>query len=313
MADLICNVVRRYRYDTLQRIDTPDGRRYVNQEGIGLPSVTTILDATKAKAKLEEWQNKVGIEEANRIRESAANVGTWMHSFIESHIKDRPIRAARVWDQLKGFRMGASLIEKFFPNIDEVWGNEVMVHYSDKYAGTTDLVGIYRGKPSIIDFKQSNKMKKREWLDDYFYQLTAYAQAHNWQHGTEIRQGVILMASQDGGLQEFLLVDREFDHFQHGWNLKVTQAALAPRVVAVKGLESPEGTESRTADTFLLQAEQAFLEGLEPEHSGLKNDSEPGKEASDQQVSAVGFRQVEQAGRDELEVALQKSLVQPPR
>lgn len=313
MANLICNTIRRYRYDTLQRLDTPDGRRYVNQEGMALPSVTTILDATKAKAKLEEWQNKVGTEEANKIRESAANVGTWMHSFIESHIKDRPVRAARTWDQLKGFRMGSALMEKFFPNIDEIWGNEVTVHYADKYAGTTDLVGVYRGKPSIIDFKQSNKMKKREWLDDYFHQLTAYAQAHNWQHGTEIRQGVILMASQDGGLQEFLLVDREFDHFQHGWNLKVTQAALAPRVVAVKGSGNLAETESKTADTSLLQAEQASLEGLEPEHSGLKNDLEPGKEPSDQRVSAVGFRQTEQVEQVELEAVLRASLVQPPR
>ena len=313
MADLICNTVRRYRYDTLQRIDTPDGRRYVNQEGMALPSVTTILDATKAKAKLEEWQNRVGLEEANRIRESAANVGTWMHSFIEAHIKDRPIRAARIWDQLKGFRMGASLIEKFFLNIDEIWGNEVMVHYADKYAGTTDLVGMYRGKPSIIDFKQSNKMKKREWLDDYFYQLTAYAQAHNWQHKTEIRQGVILMASQDGGLQEFLLVDREFDHFQHGWNLKVAQAGLAPRVVAVRGLENPAGIGSQTVDMFPPQAEKASLEAHEQVHSGSENEQGQEMLETAKQVSPVGFRQVEQGKQVELESVLRASLVQPPR
>lgn len=295
MADLICNVIRRYRYDSMRRVDTIDGRRYVNQDGLALPSVTTILDATKNKAQLQEWQQKVGDEEAERVRREAASVGTYMHAFIEGHVKNRPIAAAKTWIQLKGYRMGAALMEKFFPNLDEIWGNEVMVHYKDRYAGTTDLVGVYKGKPSIIDFKQSNKMKKREWLDDYFHQLTAYGGAHNWQHNTEIRQGVILMASQDGGLQEFLLVDREFDHFLHSWNQKVIQAALAPRVVAITGSGNLEEIESKTADTPLQTAEpSATEEGSALQGSGQEHEKVQEQQELAQPVVAVGFRRVEQ-------------------
>jgi hypothetical protein len=227
MADLIFNIQRRYRYDALKQVDTPNGRRYVNAETrLALPSVTTILDKVKNKAKLEEWAQKVGQEEADQRRKNSASIGTAMHLFLEAQIKQRPLKPAVTKQQLLGYRMGANLLDKFHVKLDEVWGNEVGVHFMDKYAGTTDLVGVYNGKPSIIDFKQADKMKKREWLGDYFLQLAAYARAHNWQHVTSIRQGVILMASHDGGLQEFLLLDREFDHYLHAWDFKVAEAGL---------------------------------------------------------------------------------------
>jgi hypothetical protein len=221
MADLMINVVRRYKYETLTRQDLPHGRRYVNRHGEHLPSVTTILDFAKDKTKLIEWAQRVGEEEAERIKNEAAAVGTSMHAFIESHIKSRPIKPARNFLQLKAYRMGASLMEAYLHELNEVWGNEVMVYQRGKYAGTTDLVGVFRGEPSIIDFKQANKMKKREWIDDYFVQLTAYAAAHNEMYGTEIRQGVVLMASQDGLLKDFVICGREFDSYLDQWNAKV--------------------------------------------------------------------------------------------
>ena len=198
MADLIIKTVKRYRYPALIRQDFPEGRRYVNDHGEKLPSVTTILEATKDKSKLQEWINKVGEEEAERIKNDAAKVGTAMHAFIESHIKMRPVPCAKYFWQIKAYRMAAGLMETYFPNLNEVWGNEVMLYKQGIYAGTTDLVGIYEDEPAIVDFKQTNKMKKREWIDDYFIQLTAYAHAHNEQFGTDIRKGVVLMAAQDG-------------------------------------------------------------------------------------------------------------------
>jgi len=240
MANLIINTVRRYRYETLIRQDLPEGRRYVNQHGEALPSVTTILSAGKDKSGLDAWVKRVGEEEAERIRKEAAAVGTAMHSFIECHIKNRPIRPAKEWWQLKAYRMGATLMEAYFANLDEVWGNEVMVYCRGRYAGTTDLAGRYKGQESIVDFKQTNKMKRREWIDDYFIQLVAYAQAHNEQHGTKIRQGVILMAAQDGPTEEFLLCGREFDSYLDKWNAKV--AAFVGAAEASDS-ESPVETE----------------------------------------------------------------------
>ena len=257
MADLIFNTVKRYHYESLKRLDTDNGRRYVNKYDEALPSVTTILDFTKDKTKLDEWRKKVGDEEAERIRTSAAAVGTAMHSFIESHIKNRPFRPAKNWNQLKGYRMGATLMECFFENLNEVWGNEVMVFKRGEYAGTTDLVGVYKGNPSIVDFKQTNKMKKREWIEDYFVQLTAYAHAHNEQHGTQIRDGVVLMVSQAGECQEFIITGREFDHYLDLWKAKVADFVSHSK-------QNPEGTDVQSDHTSQHQEEQASSEESQP-------------------------------------------------
>jgi genome maintenance exonuclease 1 len=223
MANLMINLIRRHKYETLTRQDLPEGRRYVNRHGEKLPSVTTILDKTKDRTKLIEWINRVGEQEAERIKRDAAAVGTSMHAYIESHVKMRPVPPAKYAWQYKAYRMAASLMEAYFPELDEVWGNEVMVYRRGIYAGTTDLVGVFRGSPSIVDFKQTNKMKKREWIDDYFIQLTAYAAAHNEMYGTDIRQGVVLMASQDGILKDFVICGREFDSYLDQWNAKVAE------------------------------------------------------------------------------------------
>ena len=256
MADLMINVVRRHKYETLTRQDLPEGRRYVNRHGEKLPSVTTILEKTKDKTKLIEWINRIGEEEAERIKTRAAAIGTTMHAFIESHIKMRPVPPAKHDWQIKAYRMAASLMEAYFPDLNEVWGNEVMVYKRGVYAGTTDLVGVYRGEPSIIDFKQANKMKKREWIDDYFVQLTAYASAHNEMYRTEIRQGVVLMASHDGLLKEFVICGREFDSYLDHWNAKVKQ------FYAIDGaVESslPSDHSEKAPDTAAQIQEQADL------------------------------------------------------
>jgi hypothetical protein len=248
MADMMINLVKRYKYETLTRQDLPEGRRYVNRHEEKLPSVTTILDKTKDKTKLIEWANRVGQEQAEKIKNDAAAVGTCMHAYIESHVKMRKLAPAKSAYQFKAYRMASALMEAYFPELDEVWGNEVMVYKRRVYAGTTDLVGVFRGEPSIVDFKQANKMKKREWIDDYFVQLTAYASAHNEMYGTEIRQGVVLMASQDGLLKDFVVCGREFDSYLDRWNAKVKEFyATAVAGSASEETKDRSGTEPDTA------------------------------------------------------------------
>ena len=162
-------------------------------------------------------------------------------------------------------------MEAYFPELDEVWGNEVMVYRRGVYAGTTDLVGVYRGEPSIVDFKQANKMKKREWIDDYFIQLTAYAAAHNEMYGTEIRQGVVLMASQDGLVKEFVTCGREFESYLDHWNAKVKEfyAIAETEAKAPKDrLETKPDTAPQTQERSVPQP------GLEEAPSWIQQDSD---------------------------------------
>jgi genome maintenance exonuclease 1 len=211
----------KFVYPKLQRLDLPTGRVYTLDGNNPVPSVTTILSSTKDKAHLEEWSRRIGEEEAERIKNEAALVGTHMHNVVERLLLNRPLETPRTWLQVKGYRMGYTLIEKFFPHVDEAWGTEIPLIYPGRYAGTSDFIGVYKGKPCIVDFKQTNKMKRRAWIEDYFIQLAAYAVAHNHRHQTEINQGVILMVSQEGEVQEFVSVGREFDGYCDQWWRKV--------------------------------------------------------------------------------------------
>jgi genome maintenance exonuclease 1 len=181
------------------------------------------LDSTKDKSHLDAWVKTVGQEEADRIKNEAAMVGTHMHGCLERFIKHRPIEVPTSWLAVRGYRMAMALAEKFFPDRDEVWGTEVPLYYPERYAGTTDLAAVFRGKTSILDFKQANRMKKRDWIEDYFHQLAAYALAHDQLHGTQIEQGVVLMAAQDGQIQEFVSVGREWQQYKQAWLSRLDQ------------------------------------------------------------------------------------------
>jgi genome maintenance exonuclease 1 len=213
---------RKYVYQRLERVDRASGRVYKHLDfELPMPSVTAVLSATKDKAHLEAWANRVGKDEAERIKNESATIGTHMHSVVERLLLNRPLDVPRTWLQIKGYRMGYALLEHFFPHVDEVWGTEIPLYYPATYAGTSDCIGVYKSDESIIDFKQTNKMKKREWIEDYFIQLAAYAMAHNKVHGTSIRQGVIMMVSQDNQTQEFLTCGREFDSYGDKWMRRV--------------------------------------------------------------------------------------------
>ena len=213
MADLV-PIRSKYAYEKLARHDGEEGRTYGDQR---LPSVTRILDSTRDRAKIDEWVQRVGKEEAERIKTTAATIGTHMHSVIEHMIAGQDLPVPYTWESIKGYEMGYRLIREEFHHITEIWGSEVTLYIPKRYAGTTDMVGLYKGKPAIIDFKQSNKPKRHEWITDYFHQLSAYALAHDYQFGTEIEMGVVMMAMQSGGTQVFTTTGREFSQYKTGW------------------------------------------------------------------------------------------------
>jgi genome maintenance exonuclease 1 len=221
MIDIV-PVVKKYKYESLQRVDSPEGRRYVYGEQ-KLPSVTTVLSATKDNKALDAWAERVGAENAQRIKNEAATVGTHMHNVIERMVAYRDLPRPTSWLMTKGYEMGYRLINTFFPHIQEVWGSEVALYYPDKYAGTTDMIAVYRDKPAVVDFKQAVKPKKREWIEDYFHQLAAYALAHDIVHGTKLDYGVVLMAVQDGSVMEFSTTGREFQQYKDAWMRRVDQ------------------------------------------------------------------------------------------
>ena len=200
-----------------------EGLRHYDINNEKLPSVTTILNKTQTAEKAEglaNWRARVGEAEAQRIMDQAAQRGTAMHTILEHHIlgKNR-LDLTDVGQQ--AHKMADVVIEKGLSHLDEIWGSEVALYYPELYAGATDLVGVYKNAESIIDFKQTNKPKRREWIEDYMIQLGAYAMAHNYVYQTKIQQGVVLMCSKDGYFQEFIVSEKEFQKYQHEWLKRV--------------------------------------------------------------------------------------------
>ena len=224
-----------YNYTPISRTTIDGKRHYCLPDGSAVPSVTTILDKTKSEESrqaLQNWRNAIGHDRAQAITTEAANRGTRMHSYLESFILSDDMKPLPTNPYAhESWFMAAEVILNGLCNVDEFWGSEVPVYYSGLYAGTTDCVGVWKGAPAIMDFKQSNKIKKREHIGDYFIQLAAYAAAHNETHGTDINTGVILMAVKpkpmpDGTLDkplylEFVIEGDEFKHWHNEWMKRV--------------------------------------------------------------------------------------------
>jgi genome maintenance exonuclease 1 len=220
----------KYKYEPIKRTDTPEGRRYATPDGEKLPSVTTILDATKSeesKQALQNWRKRMGAQKAQAITTEAANRGTRMHKFLEDYIKTGIITESGSNPySIQSHKMAQTIISEGLSNCSEYWGTEVPLYYPKIYAGTTDLVGMHNGDEAIMDFKQSNKEKRREWIDDYFVQLAAYTNAHNEVHGTKIRKGVIFMCTPECTYQEFIIEGTEFQKYTDMWFKRVEQYYL---------------------------------------------------------------------------------------
>ena len=224
-------IISRYDYTPLARESVEGKRHYALPDGSKVPSVTTILERTKPEEKKrawQEWRDRVGHERAQQITTEAANRGTRMHTYLERYVKGDDIGElpSNPFAQPSWF-MAAKVILEGLQHADEYWGSEVPLYYSGLYAGTTDLVGMWKGAPAIMDFKQTNKPKKREWIEDYFLQLAAYAEAHNDTYGTEINTGVILMCAkpatenEDPVYQEFVLEPKDYAYWRDQWMRRV--------------------------------------------------------------------------------------------
>lgn len=230
-------LTQKYTYNTLKRNSVEGKRLYSCPDGNNVPSVTTILSATKPLKDviaLQEWRNRVGHQRAQEITTEAASRGTRMHKFLEDYISNGVVSepGSNPYSQLS-HSMAKHLINEGFINVNEIWGSEVSLYYPELYAGTSDAVGVHNNVPAILDYKQSNKPKTRERVEDYLLQLAAYAAAHNKIYNTDIQKGVVLICVKPLELspgkwgeptyQEFILEGDEFNEYVNKWWDRVEQ------------------------------------------------------------------------------------------
>ena len=204
-----------------------DGQRIYDIDGgkWKLPSVTTILSHTQSAEKRESlanWRKREGEENAARIVASSGARGTAMHKILEKWVLGEGYMDMTTVGQ-EAHNMAKVVIEQGLSNITEYYGSETVLYYPGLYAGQTDLIANHKGDMAVVDFKQTNKPKRREWIEDYCHQLAAYTMAHNYVHRTNISKGVIMMCSKDNYYQEFIIQGLEMKKYMHQWLGKVSK------------------------------------------------------------------------------------------
>jgi len=217
--------VEKFQYKKCEQINDPVTRKrvYRTPDGEKLPSVTTILSATKDMTALNEWKKRVGAEKAQQITTEAAGVGTAMHGNLERFLAGLERMPGKNPVHVQANAMADQIIANGLSKVNEVWAMEQSLYYPGLYSGTTDLVAVYENNPSVCDYKQTNKPKKQEWVEDYYIQLVAYILAHNEVYGTDIREGHIFMCSRDLQYQQFDLWPKDFAKYQDKWLSKVEE------------------------------------------------------------------------------------------
>jgi len=211
-------LIDRYVYPKSTRESIEGLRHYtVTGEEKKLPSVTTVIAQTKNqkdKESIERWKAKVGEARAEEIKNEAANRGTAMHKYLEDLIRGQRSMDLTTTGQ-EAQRMAEIIVDRGLNDCSDIYGVEAVLYYPGLYAGSCDLIGNYKDNLSIIDFKQTNKPKQREWIGDYFLQMAAYGMAHDAVYNTAIEQGVIMMCSKDGYYQQFVIEGREYREAKH--------------------------------------------------------------------------------------------------
>jgi genome maintenance exonuclease 1 len=218
-------MINKFEYPKLERVDTDIGRHYLDSDNKPVPSVTTVLSGTsKSKDGLIQWRNRVGDEEADRIIKQSTDIGTAVHEAIEKFLNKED------WDDFDNSSdqiLAKSISNKFIKDalngITEIWGLEVGLILDNLYAGTADCVGLYKDIPTLIDFKTAKKIKKRDWIEDYFLQGCAYANAHNVMFDTDIQQIVILMVDRNLIFQEYIVRPTEFSYLTRKWKNRLIE------------------------------------------------------------------------------------------
>ena len=212
----------KYTYPELVRVEKNDVRYYRDSKENLVPSVTTILSATGNKRGLDAWKRRVGPKAARAVVEEATTIGTAVHLAIENYLYGKE------WKDFTDDKLGLMsqqiaqrFIDDCLDDIDEVWGLESGLVVDGLYAGTADCIGMFKGRPTIIDFKTAKKIKRKDWIEDYFLQGAAYANAHNVMHGTQINSIAILMVDRDLLFKEFFVSENEFDNFTDKWKKRI--------------------------------------------------------------------------------------------
>jgi len=212
----------KYTYPDLVRVEKNDVRYYRDSQENLVPSVTSILSATGDKSGIDAWKRRVGAKAAKAVVDEATTIGTAVHLAIENYLYGKE------WEHFTDDKMGLlsqqiakRFIDDCLDDIDEVWGLESGLVVDGLYAGTADCIGMFKGKPTIIDFKTAKKIKRKDWIEDYFLQGAAYANAHNVMHGTQIKSIAILMVDRDLLFKEFFISDSEFDSYTDKWKKRI--------------------------------------------------------------------------------------------
>ncbi len=214
-------IISKFPYTKLSRKNINGSRMYQTPDGQSVASVTTILGATKneeSKNALNQWRRNVGRVKANEVTAIAAGRGTRMHKFLETYVETEklPISGTNPYS-IQASNMANEIIKKGLINVSEIYGSEISLYYPELFAGTTDLVGLYKNKLTIIDYKQSNKKKNEERVIDYKNQLVAYAICHNYLYNTNIQQGIIMMCTPELEYQQFEVLPDDFNSWENEW------------------------------------------------------------------------------------------------
>jgi len=205
----------KYKYIQGKQLTDPGtGTRMYEISNYKLPSVTTVLGATKNQDFLIKWKAKVGEAEAERIKNHSTSRGSAVHKFLEHHVLGTNIIDLTPIGK-EALPMANKMIEVGLTPIDEYYGSEVTLYYPGLFAGSTDLVCMHNGMESIVDFKTSNKPKIKEYITDYYLQCAAYALAHDYVYGSEIKQCVVMIVTPDLYYQEFNIQGHELRKAKH--------------------------------------------------------------------------------------------------
>jgi hypothetical protein len=197
-------IMSKFNYITEIDVDTlSSGRTYHTPDG-SFPSLTTVLGKTANNPWLDAWRARVGEEEAARVSKEATDRGTWIHEIAERHFNGEDVTSSLHNAPLDIRQMSRDLIAAVSVGIEEIFGQEqVLWSKKYRYAGRTDMVGIWKGKPTIIDFKTSKKPKQITQIRDYFIQCCGYAVAHNELYGTGIKDCVVIITVDGKPAQTF--------------------------------------------------------------------------------------------------------------
>lgn len=217
-------ILDKFEYPSLhQQTHSSGNRKYLTPEGESLPSVTTILSQTGDKSGIEQWRERVGDAEADRVVKEAVNLGSLMHTHLECHIlkEERPTGNNLVRKMAR--EMADIIIDRGLVDVDEFWGIERALYYPELYAGTADVIGTYKGQPAIMDFKSAKKIKKEEWVQDYYCQLAAYSLAHNELFNTKIKTGVIFMCDRNYDYKTFVVEGPKFVKACDDWHRRLDE------------------------------------------------------------------------------------------